>query len=275
MMVKQVSINILKNILLPGSLVGAYMSIYFNLLIYWIWSILYELKKFYVIPFIVIAIIAISIMIYLSRKNYERKLLYIISGSFLPFIIVSLFSIIMLLFLSENLDSNIGMSLFLISTFILQIPLILASYIIFSLLKGYCNPKLNHLIPVSILITIFPMVFPLTLMPFFMFGAGFATIKPYSVSLYFIIAGLVYSLPFALYYFIKDLYKKNKPMSMLERWGYDEEHYIDNLVRFEKLESPWVKRGLVVVCVLGITFFYSFVLQPTIIKIITLIIKFF
>ena len=63
-------------------------------------------------------------------------------------------------------------------------------------------------------------------------------------------------------------------MSMLERLGYDEEHYIDNLVRFEKLESPWVKRGLVV-CVLGITFFYSFVLQPTIIKIITLIIKFF
>ena len=274
MMVKQVSINILKNILLPGSLVGAYMSIYFNLLIYWIWSILYELKKFYVIPFIVIAIIAISIMIYLSRKNYERKLLYIISGSFLPFIIVSLFSIIMLLFLSENLDSNIGMSLFLISTFILQIPLILASYIIFSLLKGYCNPKLNHLISVSILITICPLNFPL-LMPLFMIADGFATIKPEEVSLYSIIAGFVYSLPFALYYFIKDLYKKNKPMSMLERWGYDEEHYIDNLVRFEKFESPWVKRGLVVVCVLGITFFYSFVLQPTIIKIITLIIKFF
>ena len=65
MMVKQVSINILKNILLPGSLVGAYMSIYYNLFIYWVWSILYDLKKFYVIPFIVIAIIAISIMIYL------------------------------------------------------------------------------------------------------------------------------------------------------------------------------------------------------------------
>ena len=274
MMVKQVSINILKNILLPGSLVGAYMSIYFNLLIYWIWSILYELKKFYVIPFIVVAIIAISIMIYLSRKNYERKLLYIISGSFLPFIIVSLFSIIMLLFLSENLDSNIGMSLFLISTFILQIPLILASYIIFSLLKGYCNPKLNHLISVSILITICPLIFPL-LIPFIMIADGFATIKPEEVSLYFIIAGFVYSLPFALYYFIKDLYKKNEPTSMLDRWGYDEEHYIDNLFRFEKLESPWVKRGLVVVCVLGITFFYSFVLQPTIIKIITLIIKFF
>ena len=36
MMVKQVSINILKNILLPGSLVGAYMSIYYNLFIYWV-----------------------------------------------------------------------------------------------------------------------------------------------------------------------------------------------------------------------------------------------
>ena len=274
MMVKQVSINILKNILLPGWLVGAYMSIYYNLFIYWIWSILYDLKKFYVIPFIVIAIITISIIIYLSRKNYNRKLLYIISGSFLPFIIVSLFSIIMLLFLSGKVDSYIGMSLFWISGIILQIPLVLASYIIFSLLKGYCNPKLNHLISVSILITICPLIFPL-LIPFIMIADGFATIKPEEVSLYFIIAGSVYSLPFALYYFIKDLYKKNKPMSMLERWGFDEEHYIDNLVRFEKLEGPWVKRGLVIVCVLGITFFYSFVLQPTIIKIITLIIKFF
>ena len=108
-----------------------------------------------------------------------------------------------------------------------------------------------------------------------MIADGFAKIKPKEVSLYFIIASLIYSLPFALYYFIKDLHKKNKPMSMLGRWRYHEEHYIDNLVRFEKLESPWVKRGLVVVCVLGITFFYSFVLQPTIIKIITLIIKFF
>ena len=253
MMVKQVSINILKNILLPGSLVGAYMSIYFNLLIYWIWSILYELKKFYVIPFIVIAIIAISIMIYLSRKNYERKLLYIISGSFLPFIIVSLFSIIMLLFLSENLDSNIGMSLFLISTFILQIPLILASYIIFSLLKGYCNPKLNHLIPVSILITICPLVIPLQI-PFFMIADGFATIKPEEVSLYSIIAGFVYSLPFALYYSIK----KNKPLSILERWGMDEKMFLGNPLGLEKVESPWVKRGLVVVCVLGLTYLFYF-----------------
>ena len=266
MMVKQVSINILKNILLPGSLVGAYISIYYNLLIYWFWSMAYDLKKFYVIPFIVIAIIAISIMIYLSRKNYERKLLYIISGSFLPFIIVSLFSIIMLLFLSENLESNIGMSLFLISTFILQIPLILASYIIFSLLKGYCNPKLNHLITVSILITICPLVYPLFI-PFFMIADGFAKIKPEEVSLYFIIAGSVYSLPFALYYFIKDLYKKNKPMSMLERWGMDEKMFPGNPLGLEKAESPWVKRGLVVVCVLGITYFYYFVLLA-IIKII-------
>jgi hypothetical protein len=267
-MSKRVPINILNDILLPGSVVGAYMSIYYNLFIYWVWSNLYELKKFYAIPFIVIAIIAISIIIYLLGKNYDRKLLYIISGSFLPFIIVSLFSVIMLLLLPENLRSNnIALSLVLISTFIVQIPFVLASYIIFSLLKGYCNPKLNHLIPVSILITICPMVFPLTLMPFFMFGAGFATIKPYSVSLYFIIAGLVYSLPFALYYFIKDLYKKNKPMSMLERWGMDEKMFPGNPLGLEKAESPWVKRGLVVVCVLGITYFYYFVLLA-IIKII-------
>ena len=116
-MSKRVPINILNDILLPGSVVGAYMSIYYNLFIYWVWSNLYELKKFYAIPFIVIAIIAISILIYLSKKNYNRKLLYIISISFLPFITVSLFSIILPLFLSENLrsniDSNIGMSFFL------------------------------------------------------------------------------------------------------------------------------------------------------------------
>jgi hypothetical protein len=211
MMPKQVSINILKNTLLPGSLVGAYLSIYFNLFIYWVWSLLYDLKEFYVIPFIVIAIITISILIYLSKKNYNRKLLYIISISFLPFITVSLFSIIMPLFLSENLrsniDSNIGISFIYISGLIIHIPYFLASYNIFSFLKGYCNPKLNHLITVSILITICPLVYPLFI-PFFMIADGFATIKPYSVSLYFLIAGFIYSLPFALYYFIKNLYKK-------------------------------------------------------------------
>ena len=253
-MSKRVPINILNDILLPGSVVGAYMSIYYNLFIYWVWSNLYELKKFYAIPFIVIAIIAISIIIYLLGKNYDRKLLYIISGSFLPFIIVSLFSVIMLLLLPENLRSNnIALSLFLISTFIVQIPFVLASYIIFSLLKGYCNPKLNHLIPVSILITICPLVIPLQI-PFFMIADGFATIKPEEVSLYSIIAGFVYSLPFALYYSIK----KNKPLSILERWGMDEKMFLGNPLGLEKVESPWVKRGLVVVCVLGLTYLFYF-----------------
>ena len=270
-MSKRVPINILNDILLPGSVVGAYMSIYYNLFIYWVWSNLYELKKFYAIPFIVIAIIAISIIIYLLGKNYDRKLLYIISGSFLPFIIVSLFSVIMLLLLPENLRSNnIALSLVLISTFIVQIPFVLASYIIFSLLNGYCNPKLNHLIPVSILITICPLVIPLQI-PFFMIADGFATIKPEEVSLYSIIAGFVYSLPFALYYFIKDLYKKNKPMSMLERWGMDEKMFPGNPLGLEKVESPWVKRGLVVVCVLGLTYFYYFVLLAIISIIIAIL----
>ena len=253
-MSKRVPINILNDILLPGSVVGAYMSIYYNLFIYWVWSNLYELKKFYAIPFIVIAIIAISIIIYLLGKNYDRKLLYIISGSFLPFIIVSLFSVIMLLLLPENLRSNnIALSLVLISTFIVQIPFVLASYIIFSLLNGYCNPKLNHLITVSILITICPLVYPLFI-PFFMIADGFATIKPEEVSLYSIIAGFVYSLPFALYYSIK----KNKPLSILERWGMDEKMFLGNPLGLEKVESPWVKRGLVVVCVLGLTYLFYF-----------------
>ena len=253
-MSKRVPINILNDILLPGSVVGAYMSIYYNLFIYWVLSNLYELKKFYAIPFIVIAIIAISIIIYLLGKNYDRKLLYIISGSFLPFIIVSLFSVIMLLLLPENLRSNnIALSLVLISTFIVQIPFVLASYIIFFLLNGYCNPKLNHLIPVSILITICPLVIPLQI-PFFMIADGFATIKPEEVSLYSIIAGFVYSLPFALYYSIK----KNKPLSILERWGMDEKMFLGNPLGLEKVESPWVKRGLVVVCVLGLTYLFYF-----------------
>ena len=210
-MYKQVSIDILKNILFPGLLVGAYLSIYFNLFIYWVWSLLYDLKFFYVIPFMVIAIITISIIFYLSKKKYNRKLLYLISISFLPFITVSLFSIIMPLLLSENLrsniDSNIGMGLFYMSSSIIHVPYFLASYIISSFLKRYSKPKLIHLITVSILITICPLVYPL-LIPFFMIAAGFVEIKPYLVSLYFTIAGLIYSLPFALYYFIKELYKK-------------------------------------------------------------------
>ena len=29
-------------------------------------------------------------------------------------------------------------------------------------------------------------------------------------------------------------------MSMFERWAYDEEHYMDNLLGLEKAEGPWV-----------------------------------
>ena len=104
-----------------------------------------------------------------------------------------------------------------------------------------------------------------------MIADGFTTIKPEEVSLYSIIAGFVYSLPFALYYFIKDLYKKNKPMSMLERWGMDEKMFPGNPLGLEKAESPWVKRGLVVVCVLGLTYFYYFVLLAIISIIIAIL----
>ena len=263
-MFKRVPINILNDIFLPGSLVGAYMSIYYNLFIYWLWSYLYELKKFHVIPFIVIAIIGISIIIYLLRKNYDRKLLYIIIGSFLPFIIVSLFSVIMLLLLPENLRSdNIGLSLFQISTFIVQIPFVLASYIIFSLSNGYFNPRLSHLVPVFILIIICPLVFPLQI-PFFMIADGFATIKPAEVSLYFIIAGFVYSLPFGLYYSVK----KNKILSIIERQNMDEKIGLGKILDFEKVGNPWLKRGLFVICVLGLTYLLYF----TIIGIISIVI---
>ena len=263
-MFKRVPINILNDILLPGSLVGAYMSIYYNLFIYWLWSYLYELKKFHVIPFIVIAIIGISIIIYLLRKNYDRKLLYIIIGSFLPFIIVSLFSVIMLLLLPENLRSNnIGLSLFQISTFIVQIPFVLASYIIFSLFNGYFNPRLSHLVPVFILIIICPLAFPLQI-PFFMIADGFATIKPEEVSLYFIIAGFVYSLPFGLYYSVK----KNKILSIIERQSMDEKIGLGKILDFGKVENPWLKRGLVVICVLGLTYLSYF----TILGIISIVI---
>ena len=34
--------------------------------------------------------------------------------------------------------------------------------------------------------------------------------------------------------------KKNKPMSMLERWAYDEEHYMDNLFGGGLAQGPWV-----------------------------------
>ena len=34
--------------------------------------------------------------------------------------------------------------------------------------------------------------------------------------------------------------KGEKRMSMLERWKYDEEHYMDNLFAMEKMDGPWV-----------------------------------
>jgi len=44
-----------------------------------------------------------------------------------------------------------------------------------------------------------------------------------------------------------------------------------NPLGLEKVESPWVKRGLVVVCVLGLTYFYYFVLLAIISIIIAIL----
>jgi len=116
----------------------------------------------------------------------------------------------MFLFLPENLrTNNIAFSLVMISLLIIQIPLFLSSYIIFSFVETYYNPKQSHLTSISIMITICPLIFPL-IIPSFMLLDGFRAIKPEEVILYFIIAGFLYSLPFCLYYYFQEINKKKK-----------------------------------------------------------------
>ena len=194
---KRVTINIIKNVLLPGSLIGAYMGLYFNLYRYSTSLLKMKGMYSYVVPFIVITMI--GIIMYLSNNKNNQKLIYLISIPVVPLIILPLLAMFIDL---------LPIDLLILFPFIYLFPFPLASIITIELLKGYYEPYRSHLIGVSIPTLVFPLCLP--------YLWGFLRYPEekymfhYMAPLYCALASLFYSLPFALYYYNEELNNKKK-----------------------------------------------------------------
>ena len=192
---KRVSIDIVKNVLLPGLLIGSYMGLYFNLF-YFSKSLLKMGGMLsYVVPIIVIAMIGI-IMYLLNDKN-NQKLIYLIA---IPFILI------IVLHLSAIFIGLLPLELWMLFPSIYLFPFVLATIITIELLKGYYEPYRSHLIGVSIPTLVYPLCFPYLV----------ASLTNYEPDTYYFMAPLhcalvsvLYSLPFALYYYNEELNKKH------------------------------------------------------------------
>ena len=192
---KRVSIDIVKNVLLPGLLIGSYMGLYFNLF-YFSKSLLKMGGMLsYVVPIIVIAMIGI-IMYLLNDKN-NQKLIYLIA---IPFILI------IVLHLSAIFIGLLPLELWMLFPSIYLFPFALATIITIELLKGYYEPYRSHLIGVSIPTLVYPLSFPYLV-------ASLTNYEPdtyyFMVPLHCALASLLYSLPFALYYYNEELNKKH------------------------------------------------------------------
>ena len=192
---KRVSIDIVKNVLLPGLLIGSYMGLYFNLF-YFSKSLLKMGGMLsYVVPIIVIAMIGI-IMYLLNDKN-NQKLIYLIS---IPFILI------IVLHLSAIFIGLLPLELWMLFPSIYLVPFALATIITIELLKGYYEPYRSHLIGVSIPTLVYPLCFPYLV-------ASLTNYEPdtyyFMAPLHCALASLLYSLPFALYYYNEELNKNH------------------------------------------------------------------
>ena len=192
---KRVSIDIVKNVLLPGLLIGSYMGLYFNLF-YFSKSLLKMGGMLsYVVPIIVIAMIGI-IMYLLNNKN-NQKLIYLIA---IPFILI------IVLHLSAIFIGLLPLELWMLFPSIYLYPFALATIITIELLKGYYEPYRSHLIGVSIPTLVYPLCFPYLV-------ASLTNYEPdtyyFMAPLHCALASLFYSLPFALYYYNEELNKKH------------------------------------------------------------------
>ena len=195
-MYKRISIHIMKNIFLPGSLIGAFMGLYFNLF-YFSKSLLKMGGMFsYVVPIIVIAMI--GIIMYLSNDKNNQKLIYLMSIPFLPIIILPLLAIFI---------GRLPLELLILFPFIYLFPFSFASITTIELLKGYYEPNRNHLIWVSIITLVFPLSLPYLIVSLDNSGSD---IYHFMAPLYCALASLLYSLPYALYYYAKQINKKKK-----------------------------------------------------------------
>ena len=191
---KRVSIDIVKNVLLPGLLIGSYMGLYFNLF-YFSKSLLKMGGMLsYVVPIIVIAMIGI-IMYLLNDKN-NQKYIYLIA---IPFILI------IVLHLSAIFIGLLPLELWMLFPSMYLFPFALATIITIELLKGYYEPYRSHLIGVSIPTLVYPLCFPYLV----------ASLTNYEPDIYYFmaplhcaLASLLYSLPFALYYYNEELNKK-------------------------------------------------------------------
>ena len=192
---KIVSIDIVKNVLLPGLLIGSYMGMYFNLF-YFSKSLLKMGGMLsYVVPIIVIAMIGI-IMYLLNDKN-NQKLIYLIA---IPFILI------IVLHLSAIFIGLLPLELWMLFPSIYLFPFALATIITIEILKGYYEPYRSHLIGVSIPTLVYPLCFPYLV-------ASLTNYEPdtyyFMAPLHCALASLLYSLPFALYYYKGELNKKH------------------------------------------------------------------
>tara|TARA_B100000683_G_scaffold129329_1_gene126684 strand:+ start:47 stop:631 length:585 start_codon:yes stop_codon:yes gene_type:complete len=192
---KRVSIDIVKNVLLPGLLIGSYMGLYFNLF-YFSKSLLKMGGMLsYVVPIIVIAMIGI-IMYLLNDKN-NQKYIYLIA---IPFILI------IVLHLSAIFIGLLPLELWMLFPSMYLFPFALATIITIELLKGYYEPYRSHLIGVSIPTLVYPLCFPYLV-------ASLTNYEPdtyyFMAPLHCALASLLYSLPFALYYYKEELNKKH------------------------------------------------------------------
>jgi len=195
-MYKRISIHIMKNIFLPGSLIGAFMGLYFNMF-YFSTSLLKMGGVFsYIIPFIVITII--GMIMYLSDDKNNQKLIFLISIPFLPIIILPLLAIFI---------GRLPLELLILFPFIYLFPIPVASITTIELLKGYYEPNRNHLIWVSIMTLVFPLSLPYLIVSLDNSGSD---MYHFTAPLYCALASLLYSLPYALYYYAKQINKKKK-----------------------------------------------------------------
>ena len=135
---------------------------------------------------------------YLSNDKNNQKLIFLISIPFLPIIILPLLAIFI---------GRLSISLLILFPFIYLFPFPVASITTIEFLKGYYEPNRNHLIWVSIITLVFPLTLPYLIVSLDKSGSD---MYHFMAPLYCALASLLYSFPYALYYYAKKTNKKKK-----------------------------------------------------------------
>ena len=113
------------------------------------------------------------------------------------------FPLILSLILQSKLSIESSKGIYSIYLF----PFPVASITTIEFLKGYYEPNRNHLIWVSIITLVFPLSLPYLIVSLDNSGSD---MYHFMAPLYCALASLLYSLPYALYYYAKKINKKKK-----------------------------------------------------------------